>query len=220
MISTYAFKDLMTLPQTMHLRGVCPQFGTFTINFIDEQGLNLLHFSFRIDQQMLVVNENTSGDWGEEFTVANVVFPKGRPFVIRLDLADENAVRLSLDDHLLSDFKWRADVRRASRVDLTDVDFALFRESDSYKTMPEDTEPLPAAPSSRPIDDIALSDLYQRLDDLTAVQNDLVGQIGDLAGAMADLKTQYRDIAVGMQALLSREGRSVNDASSAPGKAA
>jgi len=36
MISTYAFKDLMILPQTLHLRGVCPQFGTFTINFIDD----------------------------------------------------------------------------------------------------------------------------------------------------------------------------------------
>ena len=53
MISTYAFKDLMILPQTLHLRGVCPQFGTFTINFLDKDGVNLLHFSFRIDQPKL-----------------------------------------------------------------------------------------------------------------------------------------------------------------------
>lgn len=78
MISTYAFKDLMTLPQTLHLRGVCPQCGTFTINFIDEEGVNLLHFSFRIDQQTLVINETLTGKWGTGQEVADVTFPTGR----------------------------------------------------------------------------------------------------------------------------------------------
>lgn len=206
MISTYAFKDLMTLPQTIHLRGVCPQFGTFTINFIDEEGTNLLHFSFRIDEQRFVVNENLSGDWGEELEVSEIDFPKGRPFVLRVDLADGNAIRVSLDEKVLTDFIWRTDIRRANRVDLTDVEFALFREGDSFKVMPEGGAlPLAVASSAEPNDGAALSEVSRRIDSLIEAQNELVTQVGDMAALIAELKTQYRGVAVGVQTLMTRD---------------
>jgi hypothetical protein len=206
MISTYAFKDLMALPQSLHFRGVCPQFGIFTINFLDENGVNLLHFSFRIDPSALVINENQSGQWGAELTVEGVEFPKGRPFLLRIDLDSGNRVRVSLEERVLQDFTWRTDVRQATRVDITDVEFALFREGGPFKAMPEDSSATARAEALAQPADAGLAALAERLDGLTV--------------AIAELQKQTRAIAVSLQALNARETSVRPTARASSGKAA
>ncbi|MBM3487540.1 MAG: glycosyltransferase [Alphaproteobacteria bacterium] len=216
MISTYAFKDLMALPQSLYFRGVCPQFGIFTLNFLDETGGNLLHLSFRIDQAALVVNENLSGQWGAELATANVAFPKGLPFLIRVDLAPHNKVRVGMDERTLAEFTWRADFRAAARVDITDIDFALFREGGTIKSLPEDA-PAPAvpaavpAPESQPATVLAASDafaqLMQRLQearrDQHATEDRLAARLDALGAEITTLQKDMRGIAASLQALIA-----------------
>lgn len=214
MISSYAFKDLMALPQSLYFRGVCPQFGIFTINFLDELGVNLLHLSFRIDQSMLVINENTAGTWGDELTVGDVAFPKGLPFLVRVDLAAGNDVKVSLDDRVLRQFAWRADFRKAIRVDLTDIDFALFREGGPIKSLPEAAPPPPSvpAPAAAEAEEEAVLQFMQRLHELRSdhrvSQDALIGRLDGISAEIATLQKQTHGIAASLQALISLDVKS------------
>lgn len=224
MLATHALEEKITFPQTIYFHGVCPPEGTFTINFIDENGVTLLHLSFRIDESALVINENLSGQWGDEIVVPDVSFPVGRPIALRFDFVAGNKVAVAFEDRPLCAFNWRTDLRNAIRVDTTDIDFEISRKTISPQSRPQ-SGALQFRPASQPAtdrgageastadpataDDASPTQLLQRLHELrrddTEHRSVLLSRLDSLTETVADLQNQTLGIAASLQALITHD---------------
>lgn len=209
MINSYVFRDLMKLPQTLRLRGVCPQSGIFTLNFVDEQERQPLHLSFRLGPQQLAINDNLAGGWGEEVRIDHVSFPAGLPFDLMVELQPDRLIRVSMDGALLKEFRWRRDVGTAVRLDMVDVDFSLFRDDSEIKTLPEavadDGGDIDG--TAPPLADDGVRQLMRHLHELRNdhmhAYEDLGARVDRIADGLAELQKLATGIASSVQALIS-----------------
>ena len=228
MISSYVFKDLMKLPQILHLSGVCPQFGVFTFSFIDSEERQPLHFAFRIDQNLIAVNDSLAGAWGPELHIANVGFPLGLPFELTIELRRDRVARLSMDGRLLQEFTWRCDPATAVRLDMAGADFSLFRDDREVQTLPERIA-LPEGEGAggetlSHLSDSALNQLMRHLHELRNDQRnageDVTQRIDRLTGDVAELHKLVAGVAASVQALISHDVSTQVAGGAAPAKLA
>lgn len=225
MISSYIFKDLMKTPQTLHLRGVCPQFGVFTLNFIDDDGRQPLHLAFRVSVGHIALNDNLRGHWGEELIIDNVEFPMGLPFEISIDLLGAQRIRLAMDGRVLGEFLWRLDIAGAVRLDMVDVEFSLFRNDSGFKALPESVvppdrqEPAPALPVpafSDGADQLARHLREMRADHTQALER-LETRIEAVTEELRALQKVAAGIAASVQALIALDVRAAQAGQRAAG---
>ena len=218
MISSYVFKDLLQMPQKLNLSGVCPQFGIFTLNFINAEDRQPLHFAFRVDQRQIAINDNLSGEWGAELHVDDVAFPLGLPFELTIELHPHRHIRLSMQGKLLHQFNWRCDPATAVRLDIAGADFSLFRDDRDVPASPEraaSANPLPFleehTPAGAALGDMAAEQIMERLRELAdnqrAAQAEIVARIDRLAEELADLHRCLAGIPSSPQAAGSGEAR-------------
>lgn len=224
MINSYIFKDLMRTPQSLHLRGVCPQFGVFTLNFIDDSGRQPLHLAFRVSVGHVALNDNLAGHWGDEVIVDNVEFPMGLPFEVDIELLGRQRLRLSMDGRLLGEYAWRHDISSAVRLDMVDVEFSLFRnDRDSAKALPEAVTPpeggeqqeydeQPAGlPSALGSDQLTRYMREMRADQMQGLER-LESRIEEIATELRALQNVASGIAASVQALIALDVRAVESA--------
>jgi GT2 family glycosyltransferase/GR25 family glycosyltransferase involved in LPS biosynthesis len=210
----------MTTPQTLHLRGVCPQFGVFTLNFIDENGLQPLHMAFRVSVGHIALNDNLKGHWGEELVIDNVEFPMGLPFEISIELLGRQRIRLSMDGSVLGEFPWRHDIAAAVRLDMVDVEFSLFRNDTSFKTLPENViapeeeaaEPGQAAARFEDGSDQLARHLRELRADYMQGLERLENRIEGISEELRALQKVASGIAASVQALIALDVRAVESA--------
>ncbi|MCC6468313.1 MAG: glycosyltransferase [Alphaproteobacteria bacterium] len=216
----------MKTPQTLHLRGVCPQYGVFTLNFMDENGRQPLHLAFRVSVGQIALNDNLAGQWGEEVLIENVEFPMGLPFEVVIELLGRKRLRVSMDGTVLGEFVWRLDIAEAARLDMVDVEFSLFRNDKEFKTLPENVtaaddsdyidedeyvEEPAGMPSAEGADQLTryLRDL--RADHLQGIER-LEAQIGAISEELRALQKVSAGIAASVQALISLDMRTAESA--------
>lgn len=209
MISSYVFRDLMKMPQVLNLSGVCPQFGIFTLSFIDEQDKQPLHLAFRIDARQIAVNDNLTGSWGAELHVNDLDFPLGLPFELTIELRQDRVIRLSMDGKLLQEFKWRCDPATAVRLDMAGGDFSLYRDDREVQTLPEQIPPRQqvaseVAPADAGIDQL-MRHLHELHNDQRGTREDLNARLEQLTGEIAELRKLVAGIGVSVQALISHD---------------
>ncbi|MBL8704457.1 MAG: glycosyltransferase [Rhodospirillales bacterium] len=231
MINSYIFRDLMKTPQVLHLRGVCPQYGVFTLNFVDADERQPLHLAFRVSARQLAINENLRGNWGEEIRVDGIDFPLGLPFNLDIELRGPRRLRISMNGVSLAELDWRADITAGLRLDMVDVEFSLFRDDREIKSLPELTEgddvpaDLPADASDDAARETTMDQLCRHVVELRSAQQqaaeDMGQKIDQMAAQLAELQKVTVGVAASVQALIALDVNTIADSrpAAAPAKA-
>ncbi len=231
MINSYIFRDLMKTPQVLHLRGVCPQYGVFTLNFVDSDDRQPLHLAFRVSARQLAINENLRGNWGEEIRVDGIDFPLGLPFNLDIELRGPRRLRISMNGATLAELDWRTDITAGLRLDMVDVEFSLFRDDREIKSLPELTEG-DEVPVDLPLTDAAddaarettMDQLCRHVVELRSAQQQAADEMGQkieqMAAQLAELQKVTVGVAASVQALIALDVTSIADkrAAAAPAK--